>query len=918
MLDAAAPHLTVNGVDFRALPVCQVLQHRGAMRCCGRHQRRIKYFAVFVHVLPRQGNTFGHGNGKGFGMHLVHERPSIRVRRQRAVRHTEERPHWVECSVVEHLGPEFRNDRGARLGGHARTVEQRGPLSRTFRGRGIGVRPSADPNRLRTHRHVHHPGCPDASAEDHPTSENALGAHAIGEHFQIAQTILQGNDDTCSCKPASHVRSDAGGIVTLHRDEDRREVPHPTFRCRGHFQSRATVLAPNPANPKSAFPNGFHVARPPEQHHLVAGVGQKTAEHGSDRTGTCHENACHGFMHTKPGHRDIRRNCKKVWLCGRSRFAGMAAAAPARADVRQHPLVARSAAHYTPAPMRKRPKRKAPTAAATARVAVCAATVFCFALALRWAYLQSIAASPGARFLQTNAARYHAWAEGIVNGAPPVPPFDQPPAYAYTVAILYGLFGSEPHMVRCVHAVIDALQCALLALLAGGCGGIAHAWAVGLLAAAYGPFLYFTGELVPATLPLAFLVAAALASQYHRWRLAATLWALVTVFRAELLLGALLHAAVLAWKGARTPAKVLLFTVLATWLGVTVAVSVAAGRPVPYTTGLGLNLWLGNNPHADGTDPFPPRPTHAALGRAIELHGGDPIGVDRWFLHQVFEFWSSHPRAAAWLLWKKFRWTFVDRELPNTTDIDWQRSYSWLFRLPGFPLSWGPILCLAAATLPLPRRWSLGGPGGSALLAAGIASILVCILFFTHARMRVPAAPLLLLLAGQGVANCLGTLSRQHVRPRLLVAVGFVVLAASLAFTNPHAVRTYRIPALDTNAGVAERLAGHPEKAVDFLSRALAADREDDVAWVHLALAREQLGDLAKAAEAYLDGLSSVPDSVDLARACAAFVHRHNLIFASRSLCSAQTADSREHVRRQLRSWFRLPQQFPETNPSAR
>lgn len=500
--------------------------------------------------------------------------------------------------------------------------------------------------------------------------------------------------------------------------------------------------------------------------------------------------------------------------------------------------------------------------------------VFLVALALRLAYVQSIAESPGARFLQTNPERYHAWAQAILDGKSPRPPFEQPPAYAYFVATVYWLGGSSPGRVRTVQAFVDAAQCALLSVLSRSLAGSVAGWATGLLAAHYGPFLYFTGELVPATIPLFLLVAAALASRFERWVVAGVLSLAVTLFRAELLLAVAAFVAWLRFRGAKNGARIVAVTLLAGWIGATAIVSIAAGRLVPYTTGAGLNLWLGNNPYADGVDPFPPFPLQAALQRAVEQHGRDPVALDQWFARTALDFWREYPSAALQLLWKKFRWTLVDRELPNTSDIEWQRQYSWLFRLPFFPLSWGVVLCLAATGLVLSPRSREHALEPFLLTAAAATSLLVCTAFFTNARFRLPAALWLLVWAGEAVQAVSG---RRHLpqRSRILAAATAVAIAGWLAFSNPYGVRSYRIAALDVNTGAAERLAGHPQKAVVYLERALAQQRDDEIAWVHLALAREQLGDLAGAATAYLEGLAAARTRDDLQQAARQFFQRH-------------------------------------------
>lgn len=531
------------------------------------------------------------------------------------------------------------------------------------------------------------------------------------------------------------------------------------------------------------------------------------------------------------------------------------------------------------------------------------------ALVVRLLYVSSIRDSPFALVLQTNPLRYHVWAQAILDGTAPSPPFDQPPAYAYFVAALYWIGGAEPHNVRMVQAFLDALQCALLASLAAqGAWPLAAAWATGLLAAIYGPFIFFTGEILPASVSLLFLTSAVVAGACQRWRAAGLFWLLSTLFRAELLLPTIALVAWLYVRNQRGAAIGIAGIVFAGWLLATIGVSVTAGRLVPYTTGIGLNLWLGNNPYADGVDPFPPQPLRAAVDRARAAVQNDAVKLDGWFLGQAIEFWRDFPFQAVRLTWKKFRWTLVDRELPNSGDVPWQQAYSWLFRLGLFPLSFGVVLCLAAGTVGAGLLRQASPPGLVPLIFVALGTLFTCTFFFTNGRFRLPLSLLLLLLAGRFVGALVDHKSRREWRNYLPTVLGSMALASWMAFANPFKVRDYFVPALIANAGIAERLAGSPDRAIRLLERALSAAREDDLAWSHLALAKEQKGDLAGAMSAYLDGLSFAPHSRDLRKLAREFCLRYGVEPDWISEWTQNlSAPERQALRTRLVESFRVP-----------
>jgi tetratricopeptide (TPR) repeat protein len=500
------------------------------------------------------------------------------------------------------------------------------------------------------------------------------------------------------------------------------------------------------------------------------------------------------------------------------------------------------------------------------------------ALALRLLYLWSIADAVFFRHLQANPERYHQWATMILDGpAAPAPPFEQPPAYPYAVAGVYALVGRGLMPVALVQALLGALTCAGLALIAGHWFGRRAGQLAAVLAAVYGPFLYFTGEMVPETLFLAVAVGAVAAATLPtrpRWLLAGTLWASSLLLRANAVLGLPLVLLDAGRRGGR--AALLRVTVpIAVVLLLSVTLNARGGGPlVVLTTGGGLNLWLGNNPHADGVSPFVSGDL-AAASDEIRAQSGSAAAADRLFRRRVWRFVADDPAAAAALLWKKLLWTFTARELPNNSDIEWKTAHSWLFRLPVGPLGWGAILPLAAAGLTLAPRMPAAWLPLGALAVTGLGT---CVIFFTNARFRLIIAPAMIIYAAVALDELPGLIRDRRARWRALLAAALAAAGtAAIAWGNPYDVRSYRIPQIDVNTGILEREAGHLDAATAHLRRGLAAEPRDHVGWIHLALALEQQGDLPGALTAYLDALRHRPDERRLQEMTLRFFDRHRL-----------------------------------------
>jgi hypothetical protein len=336
-----------------------------------------------------------------------------------------------------------------------------------------------------------------------------------------------------------------------------------------------------------------------------------------------------------------------------------------------------------------------------------------------------------------------------------------------------------------------------------------------------------------------------------------------------------------AWRRGRWPGLTRTLAPLVACLVAFIALNAAfSPNIVLLTTSGGENLWLGNNPHADGVSPFVSGPlTAIADGMRTRTHN-DAVAVDREFRQLALAFWRTAPADATRLLRKKFLWMWTDRELPNTSDIDWETAHSWLFRPPFFPVSFGMILPFAIAGALLlgrhsrERHWRelelLG-----ALLLIGVGT---CVVFFTNARFRLIMVPSLLLLAGHALDR-LPAIARdaRHQAPALALVASGLALGLIAAWNNFDGVRAYRIPQLSVNSGILEREAGHFAEAIGHLHDGLAGDPQDDIAWVHLALALEQHGEADAALQAYRDGLAAVPESADLRTMAERFCERQGL-----------------------------------------
>jgi tetratricopeptide (TPR) repeat protein len=364
------------------------------------------------------------------------------------------------------------------------------------------------------------------------------------------------------------------------------------------------------------------------------------------------------------------------------------------------------------------------------------------------------------------------------------------------LALVYALFGHSPGAARIVQALLGAAAAALIGLIGWRLWGRRVGLMAAFLAAMYGPAVFFTGELVSATLEL-FLAACALwfllnavpddaaRTGHSTARLGAkggarrARTAMIVLAGLALSLAAITRPTILPfaaaaagwlWVKRMSPKAVALFAALVLSLPVlTTMRNGIVGRDWIFIASQGgINFYIGNQPSADGTTPnvpgagsgiagtyeAPARLASQALGRSLS-----PSEVSAYWFRRGLDFWVKKPARAVILFLKKIALTWNRRELPNLLDQKFFAPYeSWLFRLrllPGFALL-API-ALAAAWIE--RRKS------GLLLIYLIAFTLATAAFFACDRFRLPLAAAILPLAAAGLERLWNAFELRRTRP---------------------------------------------------------------------------------------------------------------------------------------------------------
>jgi len=536
------------------------------------------------------------------------------------------------------------------------------------------------------------------------------------------------------------------------------------------------------------------------------------------------------------------------------------------------------------------------------RTGVALVLIVVAAVGLRAAYLAESTGTPEFRQPAVDALFHHYWARALATGdwSPPGDledpgvrehAFLRPPGYPYLLAGVYRIAGVGPLAPRVVQLVVGVL--AVVGLFAVG-----RVWlgpVAGLAAAAagavYWPLVYFEGELHAAGPLVASLVGASLALlawvRHPRlgWAVTAgVLLGVASLLRPNVLVLVPFAAVWVAWaaplestRRRRVLGGVLVAVAAATAIApATLRNLRVTGRWIPITSSTGLNLYIGNNPDADGLvaleldgiGRFGTCFDYPAVVRTLEAREGRPLDdrdVSRWFRDRALAWIAAEPAAAlrlaarkAWLYWGPV-------EVGHNRELELAREHSHvLAALPGFsPLLGAAVVGLAGLTTARCRR-TLTRPTarfGVWVVGAPLALWLSVLPFFVAGRYRLAMAPFLCLLAG-AAARC----ARDALvggRPGRAVAIVAACVAVSVAHhALPSAVAPDRAK-WHYDRGTAWATAGRLDLAAHELRAAVALAPGYAGAWYNLGLAESGLGHSAAAIDAWRRAVGIDPDMVE-------------------------------------------------------
>ena len=514
------------------------------------------------------------------------------------------------------------------------------------------------------------------------------------------------------------------------------------------------------------------------------------------------------------------------------------------------------------------------------------------ALAVRLGYLFEIENTPLFHAPVADAAHYLDDARYLteVSWAGRPEPFRQPPLYPYLLAAVRSL-SESPWLPRLLQAALGAASCGLLVVVGRRLFPAPVALAAGLAAALYGPFVYFSGELLSVTLAtflLLFLLWILLrtpAGPAWRWVLPGMVMGLAALTAASVLL---LAPFVLWWLWRFPPKREargrswqrgLWFAAGCALMvaPVTVRNLLVGGDLVLLAHNGGIEYYIGNNPDHDRTVAIRPGEEWNRLLDTPRREAGieRPSARSRYFLERSWEFVRGDPWTWAGLMARKAYLFWRGEEIPRNLDPYFARADSRILAVllwdRGLAFPFGLVAPLALAGLVFCLRRRTGDAMGAAAgrsregtLVVGFVTVYAAavVLFYVTSRDRLPVVPPLLLVACYGAF----VLTRRptHWGGLAATALAGVALNAGppLSVASPAHEHYWRGQALEEQ--------GRPVGAAREYRAALRLDPGLPEALARLAALEIERGNANAAVDLYRRGLAIAPDSVPLRRDLAA------------------------------------------------
>ncbi|MDD5064915.1 MAG: tetratricopeptide repeat protein [Phycisphaerae bacterium] len=506
-----------------------------------------------------------------------------------------------------------------------------------------------------------------------------------------------------------------------------------------------------------------------------------------------------------------------------------------------------------------------------------ACIIFSLALAVRLIYLYESSANPSFQVPIVDSKIYDETAKALISGQGTASNlFWQPFFYQVFLSVVYLFSDNSIVFTKILQVLLGALTCGLTYKLGKKIFGERTGIIAGLIAAFYGPLLFYESELL-ATGWAAFWAVVIVwlflevkeKDKSKQWFLLGLCGALGIITRPEFIL---FFIAGCIWLRFQVPRELSLATRFAAVFAGIAVVVVPVGIASVYATGrfsvvpssAGINLYIGNNP--DYCKMLTIRPGEG-WGELIGLPGQSGMGKsvwdeDKFFKQQVMEYAKNQPLDFAKGLGRKTLEFISSREIPRNLDIylfgRWSRLLSlltWKAGGVGFPFG----LIFPLAVLGIIFNWKRIPAPVVFFIALYPLSI---ILVFVASRYRVPMVPILAILASAGLVGAVEMFRQKHWREVILMgaAAGGAVLLSTLP--GPFCEEQVNFePEFYQFVGHGMVKRGFYDKAMECLTKSLQMNPDYNETYFYIGEALRGQGRFDEAIENYKKALGLKLDS---------------------------------------------------------
>ena len=502
--------------------------------------------------------------------------------------------------------------------------------------------------------------------------------------------------------------------------------------------------------------------------------------------------------------------------------------------------------------------------------------LFLFSFLLRLIYLLQVKSNPFFYNLSLDPLFHDLWAQAVASGdwvGQGV--FFRAPFYPYFLGLIYKVIGHDLLVVRLIQHIIGSVSVVLVYLLARRLFGRRTAFISGILASTYWIFIYFEGELLLDfllvfldVLLILLLYRAADRPGFRNWFGAGIILGFSAITRPNILI---FVPFILLWLFIRFHSQKSKLFCLRSWAFVCLGAGLVilpvtirnylVGRDFVFIASQGgINFFIGNNPHADGTSAVVPGLgddwdytdavvlAEQELGRELK-----PSQASNYFYKRGWDFIVEEPSKSIPLLLKKVYLVWNQFEVSNNQNTYFFQRYSSLLRiLPiGFWLV-GPLsvlgIWLAFKNL---KKCSL-------ILFFVFSYLFTIVFFFVADRFRLPVIPFLVILASWALVFLW-----ENVKIRNYSALIFPATLLAIAFwfcnSNFYNLSKSNFAQSFFSLGNVYLKQNQPEKAEAYYDSALAMNENLPRARLNLGIIQLRRGELDRAGAEFATVLALNP-----------------------------------------------------------